>query len=1110
VRTCKRVVEYDGTADSIVSMRRRNKKKEWLLFTRGLIDKLISFIITGRTTYTAATRHLSADVHSFTLRRQDVVKLGTAAIQTFRIPPETGRCPICGPNPEFIVIDAQSLGCTDPESTHPFRPGEDCPVLDIPAAKLCIVETPALRAAVTKVLRTSAPLTTAEAALLRGWHKKSLDLGRLSPDAAGAAVFFRFFPLGVEGPAAPADGAGASQPAKEAATVAPPSEDAPSAKRAKTERTLESALRLDADGNVVLGGKGAPAKLPMETWRDRKGLCAPNFGRYPRVDDGVWICVRPFLQAMLTEAATSMFQRKDERRVSLLANTMRLHTNGDWREVMDVVDDIGFLASFLGRFADEMDDDVRLRKGVGELLLAAVAIEQYVDTEFEKAAKNADVARGWRNTEYCRRWKHAPTLGAYKEWRAEQEDLGDADEDDPLISYEFFASLPRVRPGITDSEAAKRRVGYKGKDRHVADFEGDGDACGKAFSVKTGLTQGVFNVVCPHVITYGFRCLFEAESVGDALSIVLERFPKLPRVIFYDVACKIDKNSMRRVRPIFREQGVRCILDRPHSITHTCSPVYMPDESLGTTSGVATQAAEVSHSISVVNRTSLAYMSPTTYMAHRMVQVAFMNLRKIYRLHSGNATAENDHVRLAPFFHAKMVHQCERISVCACDAASNVVDEPEPGYVSSLAPAAGRDVADGGVAATGEGAVDRGDAFVDAHAGQRQNDEDREHAGLLAVENTGAAPSAAEAVPAVSCSAFMTARSTKTANMALISKALGAYDRWVAGAPGNMSAPMATPPISRKLQRLLLAVTADCSSAVAVRPVNKGRITLMLSDLQRLCGASWLDDELMNSFVALINDRDQMERRAAAADAIASASAEADASRTPRTRMFNTFFYSRLSARVGCYDYSGVRKWGVKVGLDLEDVDTILVPINLMRTHWVLVAISVKDRKFHYYDSFGTLDTGGVVSTLRRWLDDEVRARLGADASAKWGVQSWPLADAAGLPEQFDGGSCGVFVLAAADCFSLGQPLAFAQEDMVTMRHRVALALFFDDLRCSAGLLDGDSLGFTSSDDDADGEDAVIDEVLGGDALGGGGRCGTEDMAWSAAEGEAGGGNAGR
>lgn len=131
VEHCKRTVEYDGSGEALFNMRWRNKSRQWLVFTRGLLDKLFSFIITARTTYTAATRHLSADVICFNLRRQDVVKLGTATLRVFMIPPESGRCPICGPNPEFIVIDGQALGCTEPDDAHPERVEDDCPVLGV-------------------------------------------------------------------------------------------------------------------------------------------------------------------------------------------------------------------------------------------------------------------------------------------------------------------------------------------------------------------------------------------------------------------------------------------------------------------------------------------------------------------------------------------------------------------------------------------------------------------------------------------------------------------------------------------------------------------------------------------------------------------------------------------------------------------------------------------------------------------------------------------------------------------------------------------------------------------------------------------------------------------
>lgn len=45
-----------------------------------------------------------------------------------------------------------------------------------------------------------------------------------------------------------------------------------------------------------------------------------------------------------------------------------------------------------------------------------------------------------------------------------------SDVDDPLVSFEFFASLPRVRPAIIDSVAASRRRAYLGKKQHATDL----------------------------------------------------------------------------------------------------------------------------------------------------------------------------------------------------------------------------------------------------------------------------------------------------------------------------------------------------------------------------------------------------------------------------------------------------------------------------------------------------------------------------------------------------------------------------------------------------------------------------------------------------------------
>jgi len=306
---CKHIIEYDGSDDGLFSMQRRNRAGRWLLSTRGLIDKLLSFIISGRTNYTAATRHLSADVLSFTLRRQGVVKIGTAAIKTFRIPAESARCPLRCPSPEFIVIDAQALGCSDPDDTVPLRPAEDFPVLNIPAPKLCTIERAPLRIAIIKIIRMSTPLTTAQVDLLRAWRHRIGAAGAPTVEAAAATLFIRFFPFGRK-PAAGQSAPGALQHGGGSGAAAGvdtgPEGSGRPLKRARTAGVggLEAALRLDQNGNVVLGGTGPRAKKPTDTWRNRTGHCAPAFDGYPRVDDGLWICVRPFLQAMLTETVT--------------------------------------------------------------------------------------------------------------------------------------------------------------------------------------------------------------------------------------------------------------------------------------------------------------------------------------------------------------------------------------------------------------------------------------------------------------------------------------------------------------------------------------------------------------------------------------------------------------------------------------------------------------------------------------------------------------------------------------------------------------------------------------------------------------------------------------
>jgi len=801
--------------------------------------------------------------------------------------------------------------------------------------------------------------------------------------------------------------------------------------------------------------------------------------------------VIPFLQAMLAESVAGMFQGHHEKALKHLADKLRLEGADEWPKVSAAADGVGFVASFLGFFFQELEHDTAFRIAIGELIGAAVQVETNADESFERASSGAaTLAKGWRNAEYCERFKGTPTPADYKRWRAEQAVDPAFEEDDPMVSFEYFASLPHVRAGISDSEASKRRVQYRGQARHVADREGDGDACNNAFSVSFGLTQGVFNVVCPHVITLGIRCLFRAESVGEALSIVLERFSQLPKVIFYDVACKLDKNAMRRVRPLLRAHKVRCILDRPHSITHSCSPVYMPDDSLGSTACVATQAAEVSHSISLGNRTSLAYMSPATYMVHRMAQVAFMNTRKIQRLLSDKPNGENDHVPLAPFYHEKLAHQCERGPSCSCQRGHGLLNValvasagPESALVGGIADQAndnewahktaaadGPAVVDGPMEADGPAAADEQSPLwaggTDDHGQHSTHSVDWEQDGDWmsdgAPVRVGDEEDAVDGGPGIKVGAKSTGQALDQHDLVL--------DTGDAEENAGESLAIAHADLAERLDfepepfsayrpqplkvaelRFVATLTAGHTPGTIVRHRNKARIDVSVADLRLLGGESWLNDQVLNSMVALLKYEDEAAA-SSSSGATLSAGGAGQPRRRPRTRTMNTYFFTRLYSRLFGYAYDNVRSWGRVYGVDLNVVDVILIPVHDHRTHWALLKIDIEHRLFIYYDSLSRGCADDKIDIGRRWLYDELCQQLGVDVAAKWSVWSWPVGHNDDDPAQEDGGSCGVFVLAAAHCYSAGLPLAFSQNDISALRHRLAISLFLDDL---GGVVDG-------------------------------------------------------
>lgn len=146
-------------------------------------------------------------------------------------------------------------------------------MLDIAAKDLCVVDAAGLRAAITKMLRSSSPLTETHIQVLRKWHNDMLGHNRPMLEGSATYILFHLFPFSTDtthgrranAPGEVQPGSGAD-PASAGASQSDVASRGVKSTGGGRKRGLEDALRLGPDGEVTLGGSGAPVSKITETW----------------------------------------------------------------------------------------------------------------------------------------------------------------------------------------------------------------------------------------------------------------------------------------------------------------------------------------------------------------------------------------------------------------------------------------------------------------------------------------------------------------------------------------------------------------------------------------------------------------------------------------------------------------------------------------------------------------------------------------------------------------------------------------------------------------------------------------------------------------------------
>jgi len=713
-------------------MQKKDDTGRVLVFTRSFCDSLVSFVYHSRSSYAAATSFLSSIGGNLGLSRQSIVDLGRLFTACLVPSPDLFSCPICGDNPDYIVIDGQALGFRRRLGMCVVRPSIHLARMNLNTNQFAVLRQPSMRAAIRKAIRDGEGFNkTQEDAIHRLMNEHtSLPPRRRTKGTwakfkllnAAATIFFSFFKYSSNGAPGQVAGGGGQRTAgggmqgDDVNTDSLPSSPAASGADTREESTDGGSIELSGSENGEMGddepvdgaqdrrrGGGVSsarsrtrasraAAQPKKPWHSRTGVCSPDFTKFGPTSTQ-WAAIRPFVLGMLGDPVVGLFQGHKLEPIKDFAAKLQSDEPDLWVAASSESNTVGFIANFFARVGRLLKTDSRLRKAVGVVLQFAVQVEGLADTAFTVAARKAAQEGQTATQDYCKKWGGDSSSEKYEAWVKTDPAFSRHNIDSPFVSFEYFGFLRRVRPAIFLPRAApptrrtRRPRRRRGKGSQAVS-EDKLDRCSKAFPRHKDLTAGVFNVVCPHVVTLGFRVMFEAESVADALSVILERFPKLPKVVFYDVACKIDRNALQRVRTIMSRHGVWFCLDRVHAKGHTCSAIYYPDESLAVTNGVSTQAAEVQHSVSVKFRGHLAYMSPASFMVHRIAQLAFMNLTAAYKLHP-DAKAENEDVRLNEFYFKYRNTKCQRTS-CACG------NSKESAKKLSLQAVAGGALAEGG------------------------------------------------------------------------------------------------------------------------------------------------------------------------------------------------------------------------------------------------------------------------------------------------------------------------------------------------------------------------------------------------------------------------------
>jgi len=694
--SCGKPVPYDGAHDGLFASSKET------VFTRTYLDVMTQMVFTGHGTLSSAAAVLCFLLESTKamsgaqsgLARQTLITAAHRYARTLIVPASLFRCTKCkqtGDRPYVAVIaDGQVLSILRNQSQPLVRLIEDVVGVPMDAGHgSCLASAP-LRSAIRK------RMTAERQPVVRLTKEESASLKRLSeemslvppPHPAGrvtsksatlswasAFIFFSFYTneLAATDPGPNVADEGTNDADEEGVGGDDAGDPAAAGGAGVGGGNPPAADGGGAEGGANVGG----ARGAYYVSKQVPGAVGVGLGA--TVERERWRVVRRFVLTFLGHPVVGAFSGLPRMKIKRLATKLaRGALLAEWKPYAKAVESVGIVWPFLQLvgMADEVDPE--MTRAVGELLLFACGVDAYWETLWRDQASPGAKAfeQQWRDT----------SAAQYAEWAATRTEPLPASS--PLscsrfssargraqlvevLSGHVWPDLEPVRPFITDSKSeavnAARAVKVKaGREALEAmlDKELGTDDCRHAFISSQTFMPGVENFLCPCGMLLGFDFLDRAESPAHVLASLMQRFPLLPSVVYFDTACQMARNASRRVPWLINMSATAASIDRAHRLQkqHGCSPVHDADAYPGRSVRHRTACAESRHSINKAFKTHLVHLRQDHFMVQMRLLGAFVNLRVKMRRELGK---ETNHRLACAFFHTHVQSYCDR-RWCTC------------------------------------------------------------------------------------------------------------------------------------------------------------------------------------------------------------------------------------------------------------------------------------------------------------------------------------------------------------------------------------------------------------------------------------------------------------